>query len=70
MKKFVMNVVVMLVAINAVWILGTLAVGKPLAFNLLFNVITPVICGFTVWGDEDHKAKLAARLNVLRHKAQ
>ena len=66
-KKFVLNVVVMLVAINAVWLLGTFAVGKPLIFNFLFNVVTPIICGFAVWGDEDHKAKLAARMNVLRH---
>ena len=69
MKKFVLNVVVMFAAINAVWLLGTAIAGKPLEFNFLFNIITPIICGFAVWEDEDHKAKLAARMNVLRHKA-
>ena len=64
-KKFVMNVVVMLIAINVVWFLGTALAGKPLEFNFLFNFITPIICGFAVWGDEHHKAKLARRMKVL-----
>jgi len=64
-KKFVMNVVVMFAAINAAWILGTVAAGKPLEFNFLFNIITPIICGFAVWGDEHHKAKMAARMKLL-----
>ena len=64
-KKFIMNVVVMFAAINAAWILGTVAAGKPLEFNFLFNIITPIICGFAVWGDEHHKAKMAARMKFL-----
>ena len=65
MKKFFVNVVVMLIAINAAWVLGTAVAGKTLVFNFLFNIITPIICGFAVWGDEKHRAKIAARLKVL-----
>lgn len=60
-----MNVVVMLVAINAAWVLGTAVAGKPLVFNFLFNLITPIICAFAVWGDEKQNAKQAARLKRL-----
>ena len=56
---------VMLVAINAAWVLGTAVAGKPLVFNFLFNLITPIICAFAVWGDEKHKAKEAARMKKL-----
>ena len=57
MKKLVLNVVLMLVAINAAIFLGTYVAGKPFEFNYIFNLVTPVICAVAAWETEQRKSK-------------
>ena len=49
MKKFLLFVGVMLVAMNAAIFLGTYAAGKPFEFNYIFNVVSPLICAVSSW---------------------
>ena len=48
-KKFLLFVGVMLVAMNAAIFLGTYAAGKPFEFNYIFNVVCPLICAVSSW---------------------
>ena len=57
MKKLVLNVVLMLVAMNAAIYLGTFVAGKPFEFNFIFNLVTPVICAVAAWQTEQKKTR-------------
>ena len=49
MKKFILFVVVMLVAMNAAIFLGTYVAGNPFEFSFIFNVVAPLICALSSW---------------------
>ena len=48
-KKFLLFVGVMLVAMNAAIIFGIYIAGKPFEFNYIFNVVCPLICAVSSW---------------------
>ena len=57
MKKLVLNVVLMLAAMNAAIFLGTCVAGKPFEFNFIFNLVMPVICAVAAWQTEQKKSR-------------
>ena len=57
MKKLVLNVILMLAVMNAAFFLGIYVTGKPFEFNLIFNLVTPIICAVVSWQAEQIKTK-------------
>ena len=49
MKKLVLNMILMLAVMNVAIFLGAYISGKPFEFNLIFNLVTPIICAVASW---------------------
>ena len=57
MKKLVSNVILMLAVMNAAIFLGTYISGKPFELNLVFNLVTPIICAVVSWQVDQKRAR-------------
>ena len=57
MKNLVWKVILMLAVMNAASFLGASAAGKQFEFNLIFNLVTPILCGLAAWQAEQKKAR-------------
>ncbi len=57
MKKLVLNVILMLVAMNAAIYLGICVAGTSFEFNFILNLVAPIICAVAAWETEQKKAE-------------
>ncbi len=57
MVQFIRNAVVILLAINAVILLGSVVSGVAFVFNPIFNVPVPIICAAVATGEEIREEK-------------
>ncbi len=58
MKKFLINVVLMMVILNAVIFLGSCVAGRSFEFTLALNLIAPVLCALVTLEEAAKRAKL------------
>ena len=52
MKKFVIRMILMLVAVNAVILLVSYAADKPFIYNFFLNLAIPAVAVLACWGAE------------------
>lgn len=49
MKKLMIDVLLMLVLVNAVVLLADQFVGRPFVFNFALNLVAPILSGIACW---------------------